>query len=177
MGVAVTVAVAVALRGGVFVGGFWQPLAVHVWSALNVPPLAKRIRSDFLFAPVAILSIAPTLMWTVYKKSWGLQNDLTAAPSGALSRRLFDGATHQYLLDYLLVRANAIWVVAGLVAVIVIFSVHRRFRLHRGALVALMTSALYVCGLYVVYLSTPHDALTFYLFTSATRTMATAINA
>src|SRR5256886_9432038 len=53
-------------------------------------------------------------------------------PSGALSRRLFDGATHQYLLDYLLVRANAIWVVAGLVAVIVIFSVHRRFRLHRS---------------------------------------------
>jgi hypothetical protein len=46
--------------------------------------------------------------------------------------------------------------------------------LHRGALVAATTSALYVAGIFLVYLSTPHDNLPFYLVTSAGRTMGTA---
>ena len=45
-------------------------------------------------AIVLILSIAPTLMWTVYKNAWGLHNDLAGDPSAAWSRlstRFFDG--------------------------------------------------------------------------------------
>ena len=136
----------------------------------------KRIRTDSLFAKVLILSLAPTLMWTICKKAWGLQNDLTGDPSAGLSRlsnRLFDGFSAQYVLNYLTVRATAIWVVIGLFLITVMFSVHQGVKLHRGALVAATTAALYLCGLYVAYLSTPLD-LTFHLFTSATRTMATA---
>ena len=71
-------------------------------------------------------------------------------------------------------RASAIWMVIGLLAIALMFSVHQRLKVDRGALMAATTSALYVCGIYLVYLSTPHDDLTFYLFTSASRTMATA---
>ena len=46
----------------------------------------------------------------------------------------------------------------GLLAAVAIFSLTQRLTLHRGALVAAATAALYVCGLYVVYLSTPLDS-------------------
>src|SRR5205814_7338388 len=107
---------------------------------------------------------------------WGLKSDITGDPSAAWSRllnRLIDGFSPQYVLHYLAVRAIAIWVVIALLALTVMFSIRQRLTLHRGALVAAATAALYVCGLYVVYLSTPLN-LTFHLFTSATRTMETA---
>ena len=85
----------------------------------------------------------------------------------------FDGVSPQYVLNFLIVRANAIWVAIGLFLITVIFSVYQGVKPHRGALVAAIASVLYVCGLYVAYLGTPLD-LTFHLFTSATRTMATA---
>jgi hypothetical protein len=136
--------------------------------------LAKRIRTDSVFSRLLLLSIAPTLLWIICKKTWGLQNDIARDPAAGFLRfwnRLFDGFTAQYLFNYLTVRATAVWMVIGLLAITAIFSVHQKAKLSRGALVAAATSALYFCGLYVVYLSTPHDALTFYLFTSATRTM------
>lgn len=145
------------------------------YAELSLGQPVKRIRTDSQLAKILILSIAPTLMWTICKKPWGLQNDVVGDPSAALSRlsnRLFDGFSPQYVLDYLTVRGTSIWVLAGLLAVTVIFWVGQRLTLPRGALVAATASALYVCGLYVVYLSTPQD-LTFHLFTSATRTMAT----
>ena len=145
-------------------------------SELRFGQFARRIRTDRQLATVLILSIAPTVMWTISKKAWGLQNDLAGDPSAAfsqLSNRLFDGFSPQYVLNYLTVRATSIWVLIGLVVVTLIFSVRQNVTLHRGALVAGITSALYFGGLYVVYLSTPHD-LTFHLFTSAPRTMATA---
>jgi len=141
---------------------------------------ARRIRTDALFVKILLLSIAPTLMWTICKNAWGLQNDLARDPSAGFSRlwiRLFDGFTPLYLLNYLTVRATAIWMAIGLFAVTMIFSMHQGLKLHRGALVAATASALYFCGLYVVYLSSPQYALyalPFYLFASATRTMTTA---
>jgi len=116
-------------------------------------------------------------MWTIAKGAWGLRSDLANDPSAGLSRllnRLVDGSTPGYLLNYLAVRATTVWLLIGLFAAVVVFSVYQRSKMHRGALVAAMTSALYFSGIYLVYLSTPHNILNFYLFTSGTRTMATA---
>lgn len=137
---------------------------------------SNRIKTDSRFATILFLSIAPTLLWAISKKAWGVGNPITAVPSEGWSRlsiRLFDGSTPQYLLNYLVVRATALWVVVGLVAATVTFALYQRLKLPRGALVAAVTSALYVCGIYVVYLSTPYG-LNFHLSTSATRTMVTA---
>jgi hypothetical protein len=145
------------------------------YADLNPVALAKSVRRDPRLVTVLVLSIAPTIVWTFYKSAWGLQNDLTDNPSAVWARllnRLSDGFSLQYVLNYLTMRATSIWVVIGLLAVTAIFSARQRLTLHRGAIVAATASALYMCGLYVVYLSAP--SLTFHLFTSATRTMATA---
>lgn len=145
-------------------------------SGLSLGRLTKRVREDFQFSIVLLLSVAPTVMWTMCKKAWGLQSDLARDPSASLSRlsdRLYDGVTPRYLLSYLTVRATAIWVLAALLAAAAIFSVSQRMKVHSGALVAATTAALYFCGLCFVYLTTP-STLAFFLPTSATRTMTTA---
>ena len=144
--------------------------------AFSAGPLVARLRSDSVFVTVLILSIAPTLAWTIYKTAWGLQNDIAGDPSAGWSRlsgRLFDGFSPRFLFEFLTVRATAIWMLTGLLAATALFSVRQRVKLHRGALVAAATSGLYFCGLYVAYLSTPLG-LNSHLNTSATRTMATA---
>jgi hypothetical protein len=138
---------------------------------------ATRLRKDALFAKVLLLSVAPSLVWTMYKRAWSLQSDLARDPLDGFSRlwdRLTDGATPLYLLNYLTVRSTAIWMLTGILMITVIFSVHQGLKLHRGAVVAATTAGLYFCGLYLVYLSTPHNILGFYLGTAGTRTMLTA---
>jgi hypothetical protein len=130
-----------------------------------------------LLLRVLVIAVAPTLLWAWCKKSWGLQNDLAVDPSGGMVRlwnRLADGTTPGYLLNFLAVRANTIWVVAALSAAAATISVYRRMKIPPGTVIAALAAILYSCGLYAVYLSTPHDILPFYLVTSATRTMATA---
>jgi hypothetical protein len=145
--------------------------------ALRLSRFATRVRTDALFVLVAVLSIAPTILWSVSKKAWGLQNDLTRSPLDSVARfstRLFDGESAKYVLRYLATEASAIWWLSGLVVAAGAFSLLKRNRLPRGAVIAAATGGLYTLGLYVVYLSTPHDILEFYLSTSAVRTMTTA---
>jgi hypothetical protein len=138
--------------------------------------LAKRLRGAPVAVGVLLLSMAPAFMWMMRKRAWGIESELTGDPVEAwarLSARLFDGATPEYLLNYLVTRSTAIWMVAGLVVVIAIFLRLRKLTLHPGAAVAALTAVLYGSGLYAVYLSTPHN-FEFHVSTSGTRTMATA---
>jgi len=147
-----------------------------VYPALRPAQFWRRLRADSRFAVILVLSIAPTLMWTIQRRAWGLHNDLAGDPSAGLTRlstRLFDGFSPWYVLNYLTVRASAIWMVIGLLAVTLAFFIHQRLKVQPGAIVAATTSVLYVCGLYVIYLSTPLD-LNFHLGASAVRTMSTA---
>lgn len=134
-----------------------------------------RTNSDF--GRVCVFALAPALLWMWCKKAWGLQNDLAVDPSGGVMRmwnRLLDGTTPQYVLQFLAVRASAIWVVTAIIAAAVGLSAYQRLKVPPGLVMAVVTAVLYSCGLYAVYLSTPHDILPFYLVTSATRTMASA---
>jgi len=161
--------------------------ALCVVAALGLISLARsrgdvnQYREFFLthrdFARVCLIAIAPALLWMWCKKAWGLQNDLAVDPAGGLVRiwnRLLDGTTPQYLLQFLAVRASAVWVVTALIAAAVGLSRYQRLKVPPGLVMAVGTAVLYSCGLYAVYLSTPHDILPFYLVTSATRTMASA---
>jgi hypothetical protein len=137
----------------------------------------RWLRTDSVFSVVLLLAILPTVMWSFEKSAWGLHNDLAADPASGLSRlssRLGDGFSSKYVLNFLVRRATAIWALFALFVAGAAFSRYRRVRLHRGALLAAMTAALYGTGLFAVYMSTPHDILPFYLLTSASRTMATA---
>jgi hypothetical protein len=139
----------------------------------NLRAWVRRIRTDSIMLSVLLISIAPTVMWAGWKTAWGLQNSLTAAPAQSWSRlssRLFDGRTADYVLDFLAVRGTSTWILIVLIAACILFSSHQKMKLHRGVLVALMTSALYICGIYAIYLSTPAN-LNWHLSTAGTRTM------
>src|SRR5262249_59254282 len=88
--------------------------------------------------------------------------------------RFVDGESATSVFAYLTTEATAIWWLAALVGVAISFLLRKRIPLHPGAITAAAAALLYGAGLYVVYLSTPHDILDFYLATSAIRTMSTA---
>jgi len=145
--------------------------------ASRLSRLARRIRTDRAFAAAAILSAVPSVAWFALKKSWGLESDLARDPLAGAVRfwtRFADGESATAVFVYLIRHATAIWWLAALVGLAMSISFRKRVRLHPGATVAIAAALLYAGGLYVVYLSTPHDILDFYLATSAIRTMATA---
>jgi hypothetical protein len=153
-------------------------LALTIWARpdFSFRRLPGRLRTNSRLGAIVGLSVAPTVIWTIYKNVWGLENDVAGDPAAAVSRllaRLRDGFSPQYAFDYLFTRASSIWALAALVAIALIIFVSQRRTAPRGAVLAAAAAALYVAGLYGVYLSTPQD-LTFHLFTSAGRTMATA---
>lgn len=146
------------------------------YSECAVFRIAKRLRAEPVAIGVLLMSMAPALMWMMRKRAWGIESELTGDPVQAwarLSARLFDGATPQYLLDTLVTRLTAIWLVAVILLVVVVFLRLRKLTLHPGAAIAALTAVLYAFGLYAVYLSTPHN-FEFHVSTSGTRTMATA---
>jgi hypothetical protein len=148
--------------------------------AFSLSGLFKRLRTDFGFVRVLLISLAPALIWMFYKTTWGLQNYLTADPSTTWSRvstRLRDGSTADYIVDFLVFRASSIWIEVGLIAGTILFLAHQGLKPHRGALVAAMTSALYVGGITVVFLSSPAVNLHWHLFTAAGRTMSVVMMA
>ena len=175
--VAVGIAASLKNEGLLFAACFISSVLVLglKYSECTVTSLAARLRSDYLVVGVLFLSIAPILMWEVCKRAWGLQSELTGDPFQTFTRlsvRLFDGTTPQYLLNYLTVQATATSLLTVVVAAVVIFQRRWRLKLHPGAAVAALTAALYVCGLYAIYLSTPYN-LYFHVTTSGTRTMTT----
>jgi hypothetical protein len=138
--------------------------------------IGHRVRTDPMFTGAAVLSVVPTVTWFGLKRAWGLQSDLTRNPLDGAARvwtRLVDGQSAAGVFAYLTREATAIWWLAALVGIAVSFSLRKRVPLHPGAIIAVAAALLYGAGLYVVYLSTPHDILDFYLSTSAIRTMAT----
>jgi hypothetical protein len=139
---------------------------------ISLRRLANRVRTDWSFAIMGFLAIAPTLMWALDKRAWGLQSALARNPSGSLAvitDRLVDGSTAEYVLRVMTRERTAFWTVLEVVVVAGMFTVGRGIALSRGALVSAVTSMLYCCALYVIYLSTPDVA--WHLYTSVYRTM------
>lgn len=143
--------------------------------AFSLRELAIKLRTAPSFAVAIAIAIAPTLLWGVYKRAWGLENHVTANLPGGVGRaleRVSDGSSTQYLLNFLANRATVSWLLLALVVMTAAFIRYRRVKAHPGALIAIVATALYFCGMYLVYLITPAN-LTWHLLTSATRVMVT----
>jgi hypothetical protein len=144
------------------------------YSECRVMRLAPRLRSVHMIG-IVLLAISPTIIWTICKRAWGLQNALTSDPVQGWARlwsRLVDGTSPQYLVNLLFVRSTEIWLVVVLLAGLMMFQRFRRLKPHPGAVVGALTATLYAGGLCAIYLSTPYD-LEWHLGTSAARTMMT----
>lgn len=175
-----TLGIVASLKNEGVLFGFCAILSLLIVSsvagAVGTRSFVNRLRTDRLLVIVVLISVAPTLIWTIYRQAWDLQSAITAEPLNGLSRlgsRLTDGHSPLYVMSFLTVRATAFWMLIGLVAAVAAFANVRGVKLHRGGVVAVTTAGLYVGGLALVYLSTPAD-LFFHLSTSATRTVTTA---
>ena len=156
---------ACAIIGVLLVGLRRAPLAAAAF--------LKRMRSDRAFLGILLIAAAPTLIWAVLKKWWGLQNHVIVA--GGLQRvveRLTDGTTAWYLFHFLAARATVSWLLVAFILATAWFARRHGRQLHAGSAIALTVTALYFAGTYAVYLVAPAN-VTWLLLTSATRVMAT----
>jgi hypothetical protein len=139
---------------------------------ISLRRLANRMRTDWSFAIMIFLAVAPTLMWALDKRAWGLQSALARNPSGSLAvitDRLLDGPTAEFVFRAMTGQRTGLWIVFEIVVVVGMFTVGRGVILSRGALLSVGTSVLYCCAVYAIYLSTPD--VTWHLYTSVYRTM------
>lgn len=136
--------------------------------------LPARLRSDPRSAAILTLAIAPTVLWTIAKRAFGIGSEYAGPGAwGRISSRLLDPGSARYLIDFLSIRANQLWIGVAIVAAASAFLYAQRIRWPRGTLIAAATAALYTLGIAVVYLSTPYG-FEWHISSSATRTMATA---
>jgi hypothetical protein len=137
--------------------------------------LLTRLRTDVTFVTMFLIAVGPAILWAVLKKFWGLESRVVSDLPGGLGRvstRLSDGVSLLYLFNFLTRRATVLWALSAILALTLLFSIHRRVKMPRAAALAATTALLYFCGMFAVYLSTPWS-LTWHLLTSATRTMVT----
>ncbi len=140
-----------------------------------------RERADFIrrlfFLPRAaylagLVMVFPYLLWSVYKRQWGLTNDLVDIGS----KQIFLNITER-------LQSGAYWIVLrlsfpGIVTALLLVALlsvaalawHRRFPVE--SLQALIAAGFVYVGLFAVYLLTPNDLL-WQLRTSVERTMFT----
>ncbi|MBK9926061.1 MAG: hypothetical protein IPP66_12315 [Anaerolineales bacterium] len=121
----------------------------------------------------AVIVLLPFVLWTFYKRSYGLSNDLkigTAESIANIIERMKDGSailifeqTYKYIEGSLL-----------LFGLLYFVSIARNHAVPKMAVPALVTASIYYVGMFVVYLLTPYD-LNWHLTFSANRTMLPVI--
>ena len=118
---------------------------------------------------VGLMALLPFVLWDLYKRQWGISNDLAVGTIQFFSRivtRLSDGS-------YPLIVVNLFKQAAGsllLLGSLYIVSIAQKKWLVKESLPALCIALIYAIVLFIVYLSTPYDLL-WHLNTSVDRTM------
>lgn len=131
----------------------------------------SRIRNRGPVVWLVALSLAGPVVWTVTKLAWGLSSDV--APSSttvaAAWARLSESGALPSVLRSLFVTHELIGALVPLLLAL-IASVVLRVRTPVAFRLSLVTASLYLAGIVLVYLGTPHD-LAWHLETSAGRTV------
>ncbi|MCX8024218.1 MAG: hypothetical protein N3A60_03335 [Thermanaerothrix sp.] len=132
----------------------------EVWSNL--------MRSKDTWVYLGLMAM-PMGLWSVKRTLWGLRNDLELGSGGSVARllaRLGDGS-----LDTILRMAYP-YIYGGILVLLFIATalILQRRALPPAAQMAILAAGMYLLGLLVIYLSTPHD-LNWHLRTSVDRTL------
>lgn len=126
-------------------------------------------RRKWSYGTATLTAIFPLLIWSFYKRLWGLESDLQIFSLGAITRiltRLHDGS-------YLLIMQSMyeqLKIPVMLLGLIYFASIARKISLSKNHLSPLVTGGIYCLGIFVVYLLTPQD-LSWHLQYSIDRTM------
>jgi hypothetical protein len=116
--------------------------------------------------------LIPFVIWGIYKQQWGLSNDLGLGSDSSfklLATRLSDGSL-KLILERIFKYVNASMMLLVLLLVSNLLF-NRPFI--KECLPAIIATSIYVVGMVVIYLITPHD-LVWHLNNSTVRVMELA---
>ena len=115
------------------------------------------------------LALLPLILWTIYKRNWGLHNDLLIGFMPMMKNllvRLSDGS-YKVIFHHVFANIRVSLLIFG---VLVILALSRKTHRLPEGLFALTAAGIYCVGIVCVYLCTPHE-LYWHLDTSISRTM------
>lgn len=131
-----------------------------------------RLSGHWRYVVITVAALIPFIIWGIYKQQWGLSNDLGLGTESSFQRlavRLSDGSLKlitEKMFKY--INASLMLLVLLLVSILLF---KRPFV--KESLSAIIATSLYVLGMGVIYLITPHD-LVWHLNTSTVRVMELA---
>ena len=132
----------------------------------------KAVKIPWHMVVIAILALIPFALWWIDKGQWRISNDLGLGQSSSFERltaRLSDGSL-QMILDKVMKYINAS---LNLLVVMLISNFVFRRPFIKETIPAIVATGLYVLGMVVIYLVTPHD-LVWHLNNSTVRVMELA---
>ena len=118
---------------------------------------------------VGLMALLPFVIWDLYKRQWGISNDLEVGTTQFFSRiatRLSDGLYQLIVVNLFKQAAGSLLLLGSLYIV----SIAQKKWIVKESLPALCVAFIYTIALFIVYLSTPYDLL-WHLNTSIERTM------
>ncbi len=150
--------------------------AFAVYAIISKWPIRLKTRPtlaiNWRYVIIGVVVLIPFVIWSFYEKQWGLSNDLglgTQASFQRLALRLSDGSL-ELITEKLFKYINA-----SLMLLVLLLVSNLLFKrpFVRESLPAIIATSLYVLGMGLVYLITPHD-LVWHLNTSTVRVMELA---
>jgi hypothetical protein len=145
-----------------------------VFLFLQKRPKLKDIFSSFQFKSSLFLSVGllPMLIWEVYKRYWGLSNDLEIGTNSSfimLSTRITDGS-YRFIFENFYEQLEPALLLFG----IVFFAFFIwKIKFPKSAYLPLSFAFFYTIGMSLIYFLTPHD-LYWHIKTSVGRTLLSA---
>ena len=148
--------------------------AFVVYYLIKKHPLAakKKITISWRYIVIGVAALIPFVLWGIYKQQWGLSNDLGLGSDSSfklLTTRLSDGSL-KLILEKIFKYVNASMMLLVLLLVSNLLF-NRPFI--KECLPAIIATSIYVVGMVVIYLVTPHD-LVWHLNNSTVRVMELA---
>ncbi len=139
-------------------------------------PLKLKIKPGlsihWRYVIIVIVALIPFVIWNIYERQWGLSSDLGLGSEASFQRmalRLTDGSLS------LIVKKIFKYINASLMLLVLLLVSNLLFRrpFIRESLPAIIATSLYVLGMGLIYLITPHD-LVWHLNNSTVRVMELA---
>ncbi len=150
--------------------------AFAVYAIITKWPIKLKIKPGLViqwrYVIIVIVALIPFVIWNIYERQWGLSSDLglgSQASFQRLAERLTDGSLTLIITKiFKYINASLMLLVLLLVSILLF-----RRPFVRESLPAIIATSLYVLGMGLIYLITPHD-LVWHLNNSTVRVMELA---
>lgn len=146
------------------------PIAMfmYIYRNRHIPFIQESTQWKQIVA-FTIIIFLPFALWSLYKRQWGLSNDLNIGTSQSLFHILerINDKSYISILQQTIDKIDGALILLG---ILFFSSIAQNTKMPRVAFPILLASSIYFCGIFLIYLLTPHN-LDWHLITSTNRTM------